>query len=291
MDNKIIFKLLNSEGLRFPMILPSIILPKFSSQFIDLLCSRSVILVLCILCLSWFSPDAQASSGFEHYEVILSRAPFGKEPPPSETAQPAAPVGEFAKQYRLCMLYEDAHGQLKAGLVSKTNNKNFFLQVGESESGLSLVEVRLEENVAVVRKGAELAQLTLEGVGTPVITATAASGVSPVEGNRVVAKAGSGQIGVKKGYSFLQPVLPEARPQQTTSTRKLKRYPPGFNPVSGGNSATTDKTQTSDDSAADENFAAFSSPLDTQPKGELIHKRIVVTSSKAMPSKFAFIPR
>jgi hypothetical protein len=109
----------------------------------------------------------QAAYDMSRYEIIMERAPFGKAPLPDEAAAPPRPAGEFAKQYRLCMLYEDAQGRLKAGLVSKTNNKNFFLQVGESESGLSLAEVRLEDGVAVLQQGGETAQLILEGLGTP----------------------------------------------------------------------------------------------------------------------------
>jgi len=109
--------------------------------------------------------SAFAGHDWSRYEVIMERAPFGSEPPPSETAEPARPAGEFAKQYRLCMLYESVSGQLKAGLVSKVNNKNFFLQVGESEGGLSLVEAHLEEGLVVLQQGGETAQLRLEGVG------------------------------------------------------------------------------------------------------------------------------
>ena len=122
----------------------------------------SVFLVSCFL---WFSPDAQASTGFERYEIILSRLPFGKEPPPEEMAAPERPSGEFAKQYRLSMLYEDAQGQLKAGLVSKVNNKSLLLQIGESGEGVSLIDVLLEEGVAVLGSGGETARLLLEGLG------------------------------------------------------------------------------------------------------------------------------
>ncbi|MFA6172288.1 MAG: hypothetical protein WC334_01725 [Kiritimatiellales bacterium] len=108
---------------------------------------------------------AFAGHDWSRYEIIMERSPFGKEPPPEENAAAARPAGEFAKQYRLCMLYEGTAGQLKAGIVSKVNNKNFFLQVGESEEGLSLVEVRLEEGVAVLQQGGETAQLLLEGLG------------------------------------------------------------------------------------------------------------------------------
>ncbi len=111
--------------------------------------------------------SVSAAYDMSRYEVIMERSPFGKEPPVEESSAPAKPAGEFAKQYRLCMLYQDAAGQLKAGLVSKTNNKNTFLQLGENENGLSLIEVRLEEGVAILQQGGETALLMLEGLGTP----------------------------------------------------------------------------------------------------------------------------
>lgn len=119
--------------------------------------------ILLAFLLTGFS--AFAAHDWSRYEVIAERSPFGKEPPLSETADAAKPTGEFAKQYRLCMLYEGTTGQLKAGIVSKVNNKNYFLEVGESEEGLSLVEVRLEEGIVVLQQGGETAQLLLEGVG------------------------------------------------------------------------------------------------------------------------------
>jgi hypothetical protein len=111
-----------------------------------------------------------AGHDLSRYEIIMDRKPFGNKPPSEEQADPAKPAGEFAKQYRLCTLYKGTTGQLKAGIVSKVNNKNIFLQVGESEKGLSLVEVRLEEGIAVLRQGDETAQLILEGLGTPLVT-------------------------------------------------------------------------------------------------------------------------
>ncbi len=108
-----------------------------------------------------------AGYDWSRYAGIAERAPFGKEPLAAETAEPARPSGEFAKQYRLCMLYKNAEGQLKAGIVSKVNNKSVLLQVGESEKGLSLTEVRLEEGIAILQMGGETAQLLLEGIGSP----------------------------------------------------------------------------------------------------------------------------
>lgn len=95
-------------------------------------------------------------------------------------AEPVYSAGEVAKQYRLCMLYEDASGQLKAGLVSKVNNRNFFLQIGESQDGLRLTDVRLEQGVALIELGGELAELTMEGVNFPQRNAAFSGGTSAV---------------------------------------------------------------------------------------------------------------
>jgi hypothetical protein len=118
-----------------------------------------------ILFLLLTASSVHANHDMSRYEIIMKREPFGKEPLADETPV-VQPTGTFAKQYRLCMLYTDAQGRLKAGLVSKTNNKNFFLQVGESDAGFDLVEVRLEDGVAIVRQGNETAILMLEGLGS-----------------------------------------------------------------------------------------------------------------------------
>ncbi len=122
---------------------------------------------------------AGASSGWERYRLIVERKPFGKEPPPAP-AKPAEtrPEGVFAKAYRLCMLYTDAEGDLKAGLVSKTNNRNVFLKAGETDpdENLTLVEIRFEEGLAVLEKNGERAQLLLEGLGGAPAQAVAAAG-------------------------------------------------------------------------------------------------------------------
>lgn len=137
----------------------------------------------------------QASTGLSRYEFIVERAPFGKEPPMAETPV-AQPSGTFAKQYRLCMLYRGAEGQLKAGLVGKTNDKSIVLQIGEEEGGLSLVDVRIEEGVAVLRKGNETAQILLEGLdhpasaSNPIAVASAAS--PPAEAQHFVRAGTSG---------------------------------------------------------------------------------------------------
>lgn len=107
-----------------------------------------------------------AGHDLSRYEMIISRSPFGREPLP-EPGSSTGKAAEIAGQYRLCMLYENASGQLKAGVVNKTDNKSLLLQVGESDQGLTLMEVQLEEGVAVLQQNGETIRLVLEGLAAP----------------------------------------------------------------------------------------------------------------------------
>lgn len=124
---------------------------------------RKLLNTLLLFC-AW---NACADADWQRYETIIERKPFGAEPPLPEMSADAPPSGAFAREYRLCMLYKDAQGQQKAGLVSKVNNRNVFLAVGETDEGILLAGVRLEEGIAVLEKGGERAQLILEGLNLP----------------------------------------------------------------------------------------------------------------------------
>jgi len=117
-----------------------------------------------LILLSLIAWNAHASNGWNRYQLIVDRAPFGSEPTAPEMPV-VQPNGAFAKQYRLCMLYQNSQGEIRAGLVSKTNNKNWILTEGESEGGLLLLDVRLDEGIAVIQKGSETAELALAGIG------------------------------------------------------------------------------------------------------------------------------
>lgn len=111
------------------------------------------------------------STGWERYEPILARSPFGKPEAVEEVAAPAHSAGQLEKLYRLCAIYEGVDGLLRAGVVNRTNNKSTSLMQGEPEEGLELLEVRFESGEALVRNGTEQAWLKLQGVpftGTPV---------------------------------------------------------------------------------------------------------------------------
>jgi hypothetical protein len=187
-----------------------------------------------------------AAHDLSRYEAIIDRAPFGKEPPPGESAASAQPAGEFARQYRLCMLYEGTTGQLKAGIVSKVNNKNFFLQVGESEAGLSLIEVRLEEGVAILRQGGETAQLILEGLATPLssVAAVASLPSEPAPAQQIR------RAGKEAAPEHILAALNDSSPKQPRITvRKTK-------PASSGDSANFDENSTALSAGAEQTVVA-----------------------------------
>jgi hypothetical protein len=235
---------------------------------------------------------SSALAGFDmsRYEIIMERQTFGKEPPLEESAAPAKPVGQFAKQYRLCMLYEDATGQLKAGLVSKTSNKSLFLVIGETEGGLTIADVDIVNGTALLKKDGEVARLALEGLNLPAVATASAVG-APSE-NRVVAGAEFRSLETKKSYSFLQPVTPSSHRQQVASIQQSRGgYSGGYNSSSGSDNAIKkDSDSAGNNSAAGSNSLALNSSAGEESTDQPM-KRIIVTSSKKMPGKFAFIPR
>ena len=103
--------------------------------------------------------------GFERYQVIINKRPFGEEPP--ETATVQVSINEsFAKNLRLTMIYEGASGDLRVGIIDNATNKSYLLEVGESEDNIELVEADIKASEALLRKGNEVALFKLES-GTP----------------------------------------------------------------------------------------------------------------------------
>lgn len=103
--------------------------------------------------------------GFERYQVIINKRPFGEEPPEAATVQVS--INEsFAKNLRLTMIYEGASGDLRVGIIDNATNKSYLLEVGESEDNIELVEADIKASEALLRKGNEVALFKLES-GTP----------------------------------------------------------------------------------------------------------------------------
>jgi hypothetical protein len=97
------------------------------------------------------------SADFSPYEVILTRQPFGATTvaPLAQPPSPlVAPPNSFVKDLRMCAITEDATG-IRVGLVDVKSNKSYYLTVGDSEDGLTLVDADFNGEKALLRKDAE----------------------------------------------------------------------------------------------------------------------------------------
>jgi hypothetical protein len=99
--------------------------------------------------------------GFERYQLIIDRRPFGDDPPETEAVQISLNES-FAKNMRLSMLFEGPNGDIRAGIIDDRNKKNYILHVGEIEDSIELVEANLAASEALVRKGNEVALFKLK---------------------------------------------------------------------------------------------------------------------------------
>lgn len=111
------------------------------------------------------APALASTPGFERYQVILERMPFGVPPPEPVAPRPAVvttPQQSFARTIRLSAIYEIADGDIRVGLIDSSNqNESFFLSVGESHRDIELVSASFEEEEAVLRRGSEMAIIKL----------------------------------------------------------------------------------------------------------------------------------
>ncbi|MFH0953181.1 MAG: hypothetical protein V1873_02505 [Verrucomicrobiota bacterium] len=100
--------------------------------------------------------------GFERYQVILDRKPFGEPPPQPVVPSTIAPEQSFARNIRMSALLESNDGEIRIGLIDLQSNQNFFLGVGDVENGVELVSADYEKEEAVIKKGDEMALIKLQ---------------------------------------------------------------------------------------------------------------------------------
>lgn len=106
------------------------------------------------------------AQGFDRYQVILNRKPFGVPAPPAPVQQaPVNPavVPSFARNFRLSMIIREDNGELKVGIVNLADNSGMSLLVGDIENGIELVSADYDAEEAVLRRGAETALIKLSG--------------------------------------------------------------------------------------------------------------------------------
>ncbi len=117
------------------------------------------------------------AADFTRYQVILDRLPFGSEAVPAAAgaaavdAQPAAPA--ITKTLKMCAITRhDRTGALQVGLVDTATKKNYFIAVGETEDGITVVEADYEAEKALLSKDGQETWITMTDVATMAATPT-----------------------------------------------------------------------------------------------------------------------
>lgn len=100
--------------------------------------------------------------GFERYQIIIDKRPFGEEPPEAPGPTQIPLTQSFAKNLRLSMLFEGPGGDVRAGVINTALKKSYILKVGEIEDSLELVEADINASEALLKKDNEVALFKLE---------------------------------------------------------------------------------------------------------------------------------
>jgi len=122
--------------------------------------AKALILILLTSALSGMAVE----EGFERYQLIIDKHPFGEEPPELDTVQISLNKS-FARHLRLSMLFEGPGGDVRAGIIDTQDpkdEKSYVLSIGELQAGLELIGADISASEATLRKGSEMAVFKLE---------------------------------------------------------------------------------------------------------------------------------
>jgi len=132
------------------------------------------VIIFVLLCLA--AVRGECNADFSRYQVILNRMPFGSEPSPADlvvAAKPVAPQEMFTKNLKMCAVTRNMlTGKLQVGLVDTVAKKNYFMEVGETEDGITVVDADYDAENALLKKGNEEVRL---GMSDAVAMATVAA--------------------------------------------------------------------------------------------------------------------
>jgi hypothetical protein len=117
--------------------------------------------------LGWILPMlvlGAAQSGFDRYQVIIDKAPFGTPPAPVKppAVRPPATGPSWVESYRMTMLMEDNQGRPRIGLMQLKEKKNFTLRPDQDIDGIVLISVNYEEESAVIARNGDEKSITMQ---------------------------------------------------------------------------------------------------------------------------------
>ena len=117
--------------------------------------------------LGWILPIlvlGAAPAGFDRYQVIIDKAPFGTPPAPVKPPEPRPPATgpSWVESYRMTMLMEDNQGRPRIGLMQVKEKKNFTLRPDQDIDGIVLISVNYEEESAIIARNGDEKQITMQ---------------------------------------------------------------------------------------------------------------------------------
>ena len=130
---------------------------------------------------------------FSRYEIIIDRKPFGT-PPPAAAApaavdnaavQQAQEEQKLARQINMVAVNKTPAGKTAVGFIDKSEKpeRNYYINVGETVNGFTVVEASYEDETATLRKDEvtitlKLGQGLVKG-GAPAAQPAPAAGAAP----------------------------------------------------------------------------------------------------------------
>lgn len=162
---------------------------------------------------------------FSRYAFIIERAPFGTPAPAVTTTAPPAesPLATF----RLSALVLDSLGRPQVGLVDERNGRSYFLRVGQSEDGIEVLAVRMEEESATVRVQGQEGTLRLAGAASPPSVAPG-RGRAPAAAGAPAAMGlmrGEGRPPMVRGRASMMAIRPPSAPAAESSPTATEAAP------------------------------------------------------------------
>lgn len=150
---------------------------------------------------------SHGNSDFSRYQVILDRMPFGSEPTPESiaaaNAKPLPPQELFTRNLKMCAVTRNlVSGDLQVGLIDAVTKKNYFLRVGESEDGITVLEADYDGERALLKKDTQEVWL---GMNDAVAMTRAPVAAAPAQ----VVKVTGGSLRSSRGNSSPRVLHPE----------------------------------------------------------------------------------
>ena len=172
-----------------------------------------------VLCLTGLNAvTAWSAGGFDRYQIILERKPFGEPPPILDVPPPPEqPVEDppWARTYRLCSVYESNSKRVQVALLDMKTNKPVMLTLGEPPvEGIELISADILDEEAILLKNGQRVTMKLEASKAPKPRVASKS-----KKTRKVSTRNSSRSTAMRSNSRARPIRPA---KSRTSRRKAR---------------------------------------------------------------------